>query len=82
MFYLLKHQLEIEKAANSVGLTVSSFMLQYSIKAARRELAEVEKISPSKKDAERFFSALMNPPVPNAALKGAFKDYEKQARKR
>lgn len=71
----------IEKAASAIGLTVSSFMLQHSIKAARQELAEVEKASFSKKDAELFFSALMNPPAPSAALKDAFKDYEKQVRK-
>jgi uncharacterized protein (DUF1778 family) len=71
----------IEKAADAVGLTISSFMLQNSIKAARRELAEIEKVSLSKRDAELFFSALMNPPAPNAALKAAFKDYDKQSKR-
>lgn len=71
----------IEKAADAVGLTISSFMLQNSIKAARRELAEVEKISLTKRDAELFLSALTNPQAPNAPLKAAFKDYEKQTRK-
>ncbi len=71
----------IEKAADAVGLTISSFMLQNSIKAARKELAEVEKISLTKRDAELFLSALTNPKAPNAALKAAFKDYEKQTRK-
>lgn len=70
----------IEKAADAVGLTISSFMLQNSIKAARRELAEVEKMSFSKRDAELFFSALVNPPVPNTALKSAFKAYDKARR--
>lgn len=71
----------IEKAADSVGLTISSFMLLNSIKAARRELAEVEKVSLTKTDAELFFTALTNPQAPNAALKTAFKDYEKRTRK-
>jgi len=71
----------IEKAADAVGLTISSFMLQYSIKAARKELAEIEKITLTKKDAKLFLSALTNPQAPNAALKTAFKDYEKQTRK-
>jgi len=71
----------IEKAADAVGLTVSSFMLQNSIKAARRELAEVEKMSLSKRDADLFFSALTNPAAPNSALKSAFKDYEKQSKR-
>lgn len=71
----------IEKAADSVGLTISSFMLQNSIKAARRELSEIERTSLSKRDAEIFFSALKTSPAPNAALKAAFKDYAKQSRK-
>ncbi len=71
----------IEKAAEKLGLTVSSFMLQNAIRAARKELAEVERTSLTERDALSFFSALMNPPAPNAALKQAFKDFEKQSRK-
>lgn len=71
----------IEKAADAVGLSLSAFMLQNSIKAARREIAEIEKISLSKKDAELFLSALTHAPSPNAALKAAFKDYAKQAKR-
>ncbi len=71
----------IEKAANAVGLNISSFMLQNSLKAARRELAEIEKISLTQSDAQLFLSTLVTPPVPNAALKTAFKNYEKQSRK-
>jgi uncharacterized protein (DUF1778 family) len=71
----------IEQAADAVGLTISSFMLQNSIKAARRELAEIDKMSLTKQDAELFFSALLNPIAPNRALKSAFKDYDKQSSK-
>lgn len=55
----------------------------YSVKkwSARRELAEVEKISLAKRDAELFLSALTNSQAPNKALKTAFKEYEKQTRK-
>ncbi len=71
----------IEKAADHLGLTISSFMLQNSLRAARKELSEVERTSLTQRDAEVFFSALTNPPAPNEALKKAFKDYEKQSRK-
>ncbi len=71
----------IEKAAEGLGLTVSAFMLQNSLKAARSELAEIERISLTKRDAELFFSALLKPAGPNAALKSAFKTYEKQMRR-
>jgi len=71
----------IEKAADHLGLTVSSFMLQNSIRAARKELSEVERTSLTERDAHVFFAALTNPPAPNEALKKAFKDYAKQSRK-
>lgn len=71
----------IEGAADAVGLTLSSFILQSALRAARREMAEIEKISFSKKDAEIFFTTLMNPNTPNEALKSAFKEHEKQIKK-
>ncbi|MCB0412092.1 MAG: DUF1778 domain-containing protein [Bdellovibrionales bacterium] len=70
----------IEKAADHLGLTISSFMLQNSIRAARRELAEVERTGLTERDAHIFFSALTNPPRVNEALKKAFKDYDKQSK--
>ena len=33
----------IEKAADTLGLTVSAFILQNALKAARKELSEIEK---------------------------------------
>lgn len=71
----------IEKAADHLGLTVSSFMLQNSLRAARKELSEVERTSLTERDALVFLAALTNPPAPNEALKKAFKDYAKQSRK-
>jgi len=71
----------IEKAADQLGLTVSSFILQNSLRAARKELSEVERTSLTERDAHLFFAALTNPPRPNEALQKAFKDYAKQSRK-
>jgi len=71
----------IEKAADQLGLTVSSFMLQNAIKAARRELAEIERCSLSGRDASIFLAAISAAPAPNAALRSAFKDYSKLSRK-
>ncbi len=68
----------IERAAQSQGLSVSAFMLQNSIRAARRELSEIERTSLSVRDAQTFYSAVISPPKPNEALKRAFKDYDKQ----
>lgn len=71
----------IEKAAEQLGLTVSSFMLQNAIKAARRELAEVDRITLSDRDASIFLSVITAAPTPNAALKAAFKAHAKLSRK-
>lgn len=71
----------IEKAADALGLTVSAFMLQNALKAARKELLEIEKTVLSKADANLFFATLANPPKANAALKSAFADYNKRTRK-
>lgn len=71
----------IEKAADNVGLTISSFILQNAIRAARKELSEVEKITLTNQDAKLFLSAITNKVTPNEALRKAFKDYDKQSRK-
>ena len=65
----------INKAATLLGLDLSSFVLQNSLKAAREELAEVEALTISKEDSETFLEALMNPPAPNENLKAAYKKY-------
>ncbi len=71
----------IERAADTLGLTISSFMLQNSIKAARRELADIEVASLSRKDALLFLSALTHIQKPNLALKSAYKSYEKNSKR-
>ena len=71
----------IEKAASSVGLAASSYMLQSSLKAAKADLAEIQNISLSKKDASIFLNALNETQSLNASLKSAFEDYKKQSKK-
>jgi len=71
----------IEKAADTLGLTVSAFILQNALKAARKELSEIEKTVLSKTDADLFFTKLINPSKANSALKSAFIDYNKRVRK-
>jgi len=71
----------IEKAAEHAGISISSFMLQCALRAARRELADMEKTTLSERDARAFFESMTKPPAPNQALKKAFKDYSKQVRK-
>jgi uncharacterized protein (DUF1778 family) len=65
----------IEKAADFLGLNASAFVLENALKAARRELASVETLSLSRKDAEVFLRLLTDPPTSNKEMKDAFTDY-------
>jgi uncharacterized protein (DUF1778 family) len=71
----------IQKAADLLGVSTASFILEHSLKAARRELAGVEELRLAKRDAEIFLSALENPPKANAALKKAFQEHERRVNK-
>jgi len=71
----------IQKAADTLGLNVSSFILEHALRAARKELATVDAISLGSRDAERFFSLLMNPPSPNAALTKAMSEHKKRVQR-
>lgn len=68
----------IQKAADTLGLNVSSFILENALRAARKELAAIDNISLGFRDAERFFDLLMNPPAPNPALKSAMNEHKKR----
>ena len=65
----------IEKAADLLGLNASAFVLENALKAARRELANIETVTLSRKDAENFLGLLTDPTAPNAAMKNAFAEY-------
>lgn len=66
----------IEKAASFLGLNASTFVLEHALKAARRELSNIEILSLSLKDSELFLNLLTNPPAPNKAMKDAFAEYK------
>ena len=59
----------IERAANLMGTTVSSFMLQNAFEAARRIVSETDTLLLTQRDFEAFTAAIENPPKPNAALR-------------
>lgn len=71
----------IQKAADTLGLNVSSFVLEHALRAARKELAAVDAISLGARDAERFFSLLMNPPAPNAVLTKAMNEHKRRVQR-
>ena len=71
-----KHR--IERAASFEGKTVSGFILSKALASADEAVREQETMALSKRDAEIFFDAILNPPPPNAALLRAIKEYGKR----
>ncbi|MBW2100971.1 MAG: DUF1778 domain-containing protein [Deltaproteobacteria bacterium] len=65
----------IEAAAFS-GATLNQFLVQAALEKAQEVLEKERVINLSYKDAEVFFSALENPPMPNKKLKNAVKNYK------
>ncbi len=71
-----KHR--IERAASFEGKTVSGFILSKALASADEAVREQETMALSKRDAEIFFDAILNPPPPKAALLRAIKEYGKR----
>ena len=59
----------IERAAASLGTTVSAFMVQSAYDAAQRLVSQQELLSVSAEDFAAFARALARPASPSAALK-------------
>jgi uncharacterized protein (DUF1778 family) len=69
----------IQKAADLMGMSVSSFLVFTGLKAARAELAGQNETKLSDRDRDLFLRALDSPPAPNAALKAAMSRFRRQA---
>jgi uncharacterized protein (DUF1778 family) len=65
----------LEQAAYALGTTLSAFILECSMTKAREILAQSDMIRLTRKESERFISALQNPPKANAKLKRLFKKH-------
>ena len=63
----------IERAASIRGMSVSTFTLSSTLRAAREEISEFQKLSLSNRDRDLFVSAILTPARPNAALRAAMK---------
>ena len=62
----------IERAALLRHTSVSAYLLDSALEKAKAELRAIEMLSLRDADRDRFFSALVSPPEPNAALKKLF----------
>ena len=61
-------KLEIQRAADAEGVTLSQFILTATVAETRETLERRHYLELSKRDAETFVDALLNPPQPNEAL--------------
>jgi len=69
----------IQKAADLLGMSLSSFLVYTGLKAARTELASVNETRLSDRDRDLFLRHLDSPPAPTAALKTAMNRFRRQA---
>jgi uncharacterized protein (DUF1778 family) len=66
-----------ERAAAIEGVTLTDFAISSMQRAAARAVQEYTRIELSERSQRTFVEALMNPPVPNSALREAAKAYKK-----
>jgi uncharacterized protein (DUF1778 family) len=62
----------LEHAAEIQGRTLTDFVADAAIEAARQTIETTEIIRLSVEDQRRFAEIIINPPEPNAALRRAF----------
>jgi len=72
------HKHLIERAATSVGKSVSEFAVSALVQSARAALDEARITHVSDRDSEMFLKMLDRPPKPNAALMRAAKRFKQQ----
>jgi uncharacterized protein (DUF1778 family) len=71
----------IEDAANCLGVTTSSFILECAVEKATRVLQKSQSIHLNQEEAQRFLDFLENPPEPNIHLKKLFKKFDNKNKK-
>ena len=70
----------IERAAALKGTSISDFVNSSLTEAAKRTIEEHESWMLSGRDREIFVNALLHPPVPNQAMRAAFRSHSKRVR--
>lgn len=68
----------IEQAAAFQGKTVSSFIVSSALAVAERTIREHESMVLSRRDAEAFLDAILNPPEPGAKLRKAIEEHRRR----
>jgi uncharacterized protein (DUF1778 family) len=68
----------VKRAARLESRSLTDFCLTALADAAERTIARRETLELSARDREAFFSALVNPPAPNARLRRAFREHRRR----
>jgi uncharacterized protein (DUF1778 family) len=71
----------IERAAQMRNKTLTAYLLDVLVPQAKEDIRQVQTISLTESERDVFFSALIDPPKPNAALRALFSG-KKQSRAR
>lgn len=71
-----------ERAASLTGRSVTSFLVQSSLEAAREVIQAHETMTLTARDRDAFVAALRSPPQPNDALRRAARDYAETVERR
>lgn len=69
---------QIERAALAEGRTVSSFILASALENAEETIRRHEVVALSRRDAEIFLDAILNPPPANAKLHEALAEHDRR----
>jgi uncharacterized protein (DUF1778 family) len=69
----------IEQAAAFEGKSVSSFIVSSALATAERTIRDHETMVLSRRDAEVFLDAIVNPPRPSPRLRKALEEHRRRA---
>ncbi len=72
----------LERAASFEGKTVSKFILSIALEHAEEAIRKHETMALSRRDAETFLDAILNPPKPNAMLRKALDEHDRRVESR
>ena len=72
----------LKHAASIEGKTVSGFILSSALVRAEETLRTHENMVLTRRDAETFMDAIINPPKPNAKLRAAFDEHRRRVQSR
>ncbi|OHD20893.1 MAG: hypothetical protein A2Y38_06520 [Spirochaetes bacterium GWB1_59_5] len=68
----------IERAAQIRHTTISAYLLDSALQKAKEDIRDTETLILGEVDRELFFSALVKPPEPNAALRRLLLDSSRE----